>query len=119
MYRTNVTPATSTPRPPIQAARAGQEVSRLAQGTIKNNATRPVVYLINALSPTTKVLINQLTFRGWRTAATNGTTPSKSKVTINASLCALPAVSNSISGFQANMTNAASRARGLVAISRP
>ena len=50
-------------------------------------------------------------FVGWRGRATSGTTPSNSRVTMSASLCALPAASKSISGFQANTTKATSRAR--------
>src|SRR5437867_13091447 len=58
-YRISVTPSTRAPAPPIQIKRRGQVASRRAQGTIKNNPTRPVVYLIKALSPTHRVPSSQ------------------------------------------------------------
>ena len=77
------------------------------------------MYLISALSPTKNVPSAQPALVGGLRRHTSGAIPSKSSVTINASLWALPAASNSISGFQANTTKAANRARGLPAIMRP
>ena len=111
MYRTRVTPAISAQDPPIQRHRARQFGSRRAQGTMKNNPTMPVVYLMSVLRPTKKVPSNQRELVSMLGRAARGAIPSNTRVTIRASLWALPAASKSISGFQANTTNAESRAR--------
>src|SRR5438270_457044 len=108
---TYVTSTTTTPVPTSQRSRADQLGSRLAQGTMNNKPTSPVVYFTSALSATATVPTAHERLLGICGRSTSGTNPSSSRVTINESLWALPAVSNSINGFHANTMNAVRRAR--------
>jgi hypothetical protein len=70
-----------------------------------------VVYLMSTLRLTATTLPAQFRFPG-RRAQTSGTTLSRSRVTMRASLWALPAVSNCSSGFHAKTIKPVSCARG-------
>src|SRR5215207_4680041 len=114
---TGMTP-TTRPVAPTHISLVDHDWNRRVQATRYSKPTSTVVYLISALSATQMKLVLQRRFE-MRDEATSGTTLSSSNVTISASLWALPAVSNCISGFHANTPKPVRRARGLAGNMRP